>query len=52
MLRIVSGKQEQIITTNNNLYETKNQGKILGRDITSNGYYRHLQQRKNIAIQS
>lgn len=52
VLRIGAKKREQLIAANNNINGTRNQGKILRLNITNNGFYRHIQQRKDIAIQS
>lgn len=52
VIRLGSRKNEQIITHNDNIYETTNKGKILGLNITSSGYNKHIEARKNQAIQT
>lgn len=49
ILRLGARKHEHLITTNDNIYQTAHQGKILGLNLTKSGYYQHVKIRKNLA---
>lgn len=52
VIRLGARKNEQIITHKDNIYETTHNGKILGLNISSSGYYQHIKVRKNQATQT
>ena len=51
IIRLGSRDQDEIIT-NDTVHETTGRGTILGLTITKTGYYEHVKNRRNIALQS